>query len=154
MLSLLCHFKMDKGSNHTIMSDNYNELNTGIALVDGGVSDIPTLGIKKSANYIISPSGMKMYETVFSGYISLSSYAKAGEERYLGYMSNPYPQNTNSIPIIIPVILMNQEQSITQVAALYVKGNGGIYLSTPQTLKSALFSNVCITLCKQYCYYH
>lgn len=95
-----------------------------------------------------------MYETVFSGYIGLSSYAKAGEERYLGYMSNPYPQNTNSIPIVIPVILMNQEQSITQVAALYVKGNGGIYLSTPQTLKSALFSNVCITLCKQYCYYH
>lgn len=95
-----------------------------------------------------------MYETVFSGYVSLSSYVMANEERHLGVVTNPYPSNEGAIPIIIPVMLMTISQDVAQAATMYIKGDGGIYLSAPQTLKSTAFSTVCILMCKQYCYYH
>ena len=122
--------------------------------MDGGTSDISTLKIHRSHNVIFTPSGLKMYETVFSGYIGLSDYAKASEERYLGYVSNPYPSNIGSVPIVIPAMLMTRSQDVTQATTLYIKGNGGIYLSAPQTLKSTAFQTVCILMCKHYCYYH
>lgn len=136
------------------LQDQVTELNTGITLVDGGTSDISTIKIHKSPNCIISQSGLKMYETVFSGYISLSSYIIAGEERYLGYVSNPYPSNPSAAPIVIPAMLMTVSMDVTQVAALYIKGNGGIYLSAPPSLKSTKLQTICIPICKQYCYYH
>lgn len=91
---------------------------------------------------------------MFSGYIDLSSYATANEERYLGYVTNPYPSNVGAIPIIIPAMLMTRSQGVAQATALYIKGDGGIYLSTPQALKSTVFQIACIPICKQYCYYH
>lgn len=79
---------------------------------------------------------------LINGVISLSDYISSStSEKYLGYVMSGYPK-VSVIPI--KAILTTQDMSITQECTLYLKTNGGLYLSVPQALKSALFNTICI----------
>ena len=124
--------------------------------IDSVNSSLTTLTQKTSVSLSVSGSAMRLLKTgetftenditfnkyLINGVISLSDYISSStSEKYLGYVMSGYPK-VSVIPI--KAILTTQDTSITQECTLYLKTNGGLYLSVPQALKSALFNTICI----------
>lgn len=107
-------------------------------------TDIDTLSIIKTGERFVH-SGITYFNTIIKGNKGFSSYlTTSNSDLYLGYAVNSFPP-TNSMPIIFKGMLITQDMSVTQECVLYIKNNGGIYLSIPQTLKSPNFNYVLIS---------
>lgn len=132
-----------------------NQLNSNLAFTRyDNLSSFSAITVYKTKEYIEIPDGTKLYKTIFYGYLGLSAYATGNQDKYLGYINGVHPQVDSHAPIIIPAILTDQgAYTVTQSVTLYIRGNGGIYLSTPPTLKSTKFNMICIPYFEQYCYY-
>ena len=72
----------------------------------------------------------------------MSQYlSTASSEIYIGYVIDSFPAEI-MIPFVIPCLLSTQDYSVTQTASIYIKSDGGVYLSVPTTLKSTVFNSV------------
>lgn len=92
----------------------------------------------------IKPVGVSYNKTIVFGLHSLSQFlTTAVSEMYLGYVIESFPV-APMIPFVIPCLLSTQDFSVTQIASIYIKTDGGVYLSVPSTLKSTAFNNILV----------
>lgn len=83
-------------------------------------------------------------KTAVYGLHSLSQFLNTeASEMYLGYVVESFP-TAPMIPFVIPCLLSTQDFSVTQVASIYIKSDGGVYLSVPSALKSTAFNNILV----------
>lgn len=83
-------------------------------------------------------------KTAVYGLHSLSQFlTMEASEMYLGYVIESFPTEP-MIPFVIPCLLSTQDFSVTQVASIYIKSDGGVYLSVPSALKSTVFNNILV----------
>lgn len=81
-------------------------------------------------------------KTAVYGLHSLSQFLTTeASERYLGYVIESFPTEI-MIPFVIPCLLSTQDFSVTQVSSIYIKSDGGVYLSVPSALKSTVFNSI------------
>lgn len=81
-------------------------------------------------------------KTAVYGLHSLSQFLTTeASERYLGYIIESFPTES-MIPFVIPCLLSTQDFSVTQVSSIYIKSDGGVYLSVPSALKSTVFNSI------------
>lgn len=122
-----------------------SDLNTNLLKVSVGVSDtMPFLQIFKYGETIKTSQGTQLNKTGIYGLLELTSYlTNDSTELYLGFVGNGYTPE-GSVPIPIKGMLFTQDQSVTQDCVLYLKSNGGMYLSVPNTLKSTVFNAIIV----------
>ena len=83
-------------------------------------------------------------KTAVYGLHSLSQFLNTeASEMYLGYVIESFPTEP-MIPFVIPCLLSTQDFSVTQVTSIYIKSNGGVYLSVPSALKSTAFNSILV----------
>ena len=83
-------------------------------------------------------------KTAVYGLHSLSQFLNTeASEMYLGYVIESFPTEP-MIPFVIPCLLSTQDFSVTQVSSIYIKSDGGVYLSVPSALKSTVFNNILV----------
>lgn len=86
--------------------------------------------------------GIIYNRTIVFGIYSMSQYlSTASSEIYIGYVIDSFPAEI-MIPFVIPCLLSTQDYSVTQVSSIYIKSNGGVYLSVPSALKSTVFNSI------------
>ena len=125
-----------------VKSKDFCSLNSSLAKTKVSVSvGGSALHMYKSGE-IITDGNYVSNKYAMMGVISLDKYVSASDgEKYLGYVNKGYP-SLGVIPIT--AVLTTHDNSMTQDCTVYLKTNGGLYLSTPQTLKSTSFSEVWI----------
>lgn len=108
-------------------------------------SDLQNITIIKSGKSLTANNGTTLYRTIVYGSHSLTAFLTTDKaELYIGYVLNAYPTSP-ALPIPLSGLLITQDQSITQECVLYLKNDGGIYLSVPQQLKSDKFNTIMIS---------
>lgn len=81
-------------------------------------------------------------KTAVYGLHSLSQFLTTeASEMYLGYVIESFPTEI-MMPFVIPCLLSTQDFSVTQVSSIYIKSDGGVYLSVPSALKSTAFNSI------------
>ena len=111
--------------------------------IDGSIGSA-LLNLIECGEQFESMSGVLMTRAIICGSFSLSKYLTAStSEMYLGYLSNGFP-TTNGVPFPVKALLATWDFSVTQECTVYLKGDGGLYLSVPQTLKSSTFSVIAL----------
>lgn len=88
--------------------------------------------------------GIIYNKTIVFGLHSLSQFlTTTTSEIYIGYVINSFP-TTTMVPFPVPCLLSTQDFSVTQASSIYIKSNGGVYLSVPTTLKSTTFNSILV----------
>ena len=98
----------------------------------------------KCGESITLDDGIAYNKTAAYGICSTPEYITSESgELYIGYVEESFPTE-EMIPFVIPCLLSTDDFSVTQTASIYIKSNGGVYLSVPSTLKSTIFNNIIV----------